>query len=78
MTFTNVFQECFQLLYSRWQKFIVAQGFYFEGNKAYIFVPFSISQRKDNSGNILLLPHMNSFCTLVDPEIFSHFGVDQG
>jgi len=28
----NGFQECFQHLYSRWQKFIVAQGEYFEGN----------------------------------------------
>jgi hypothetical protein len=28
------FQECFQHLYSRWQKCIVAQGEYFEGNVA--------------------------------------------
>ena len=28
------FQECFQHLYSRWQKLIVAQGDYFEGNVA--------------------------------------------
>jgi len=28
----NGFQECLQHLYSRWQKCIVAQGAYFEGN----------------------------------------------
>ena len=28
----NGFQQCFQYLYSRWQKFIVAQGDYFEEN----------------------------------------------
>jgi hypothetical protein len=26
------FQECFQRLYSRWQKCVVAQGYFFEGN----------------------------------------------
>jgi hypothetical protein len=30
----NDFQQCFQHLYSRWQKCIVAQGDYFEGNVA--------------------------------------------
>jgi hypothetical protein len=30
----NGFQECFQHLYSRWQKCIVVQGDYFEGNVA--------------------------------------------
>jgi hypothetical protein len=28
------FQECFQHLYSRWQKCLIAQGEYFEGNVA--------------------------------------------
>jgi len=28
----NDFQECFQCLYNHWQKCIVAQGDYFEGN----------------------------------------------
>jgi len=30
----NGFQECFQHICSRWQKCIVAQGDYFEGNVA--------------------------------------------
>jgi hypothetical protein len=30
----NVFQECFQHLYSRWQEYILAQGEYSEGNVA--------------------------------------------
>ena len=30
----NVFQECFQLFYCRWQKCIIVQGDYFEGNMA--------------------------------------------
>ena len=30
----NGFHECFQQLYSRWQKFIVAQEEYLEGNIA--------------------------------------------
>jgi len=36
----NGFRECFQYLYSRWQKFIVDQGDYFEGNVAYMIVHF--------------------------------------
>jgi len=39
------FQECFQHLYSRWQKCIIAQGEYFEGNVAYMFILFCISQK---------------------------------
>jgi hypothetical protein len=30
----NGFQECFHHLYNRWQKNVVAQGDYFEGNVA--------------------------------------------
>jgi histone-lysine N-methyltransferase SETMAR len=30
----NGFHECFQHLYSRWQKCIVAEGDYFDGNQA--------------------------------------------
>jgi hypothetical protein len=30
----NVFQECFQHFYCRWQKCIIVQGDYFEGNVA--------------------------------------------
>jgi hypothetical protein len=30
----NVFQKCFQHLYSHWQKFTVAQKDHFEGNTA--------------------------------------------
>jgi hypothetical protein len=30
----NGFKECFQHLYSRWQKRVVALGEYFEGNVA--------------------------------------------
>jgi hypothetical protein len=30
----NGFHECFQYLYSHWQKSIFAQGDYFEGNLA--------------------------------------------
>jgi len=30
----NEFQECFQHIFSRWQKFVVAHGYYFEGNAA--------------------------------------------
>jgi hypothetical protein len=38
----NVFQECFQYLYSRWQKCIVVQGDCLEGNAASFIVIFCI------------------------------------
>jgi hypothetical protein len=37
-------QKCFQHIYSRWQKCIVAQGYYFEGNYAEVIVLCCISQ----------------------------------
>jgi hypothetical protein len=49
----NGFQKRFQKLYSRWQKCIVAQGDYFEGNVAHMIVLFCISQKESDSGNIL-------------------------
>jgi hypothetical protein len=46
------FQECFQHIYSRWQKCIVAERYYFEGNLAEVIVLFCIAQ------NILKLPRI--------------------
>ena len=40
----NGFQECFQHFYSCYQKRIVTQGNYFEGNVASVIVTFCISQ----------------------------------
>jgi len=34
----NGFQECLKHLYSFWQKYIVAQGDYFEGNVTYMIL----------------------------------------
>ena len=45
MVLENGFQESFQHLYSRWQKCIVAQGDYYEGNVAYTYLLFRISQK---------------------------------
>jgi transposase len=42
----NSFQECFQHIYSRWQKCIFTQGDYFEGNVAYVVVLFCISRKQ--------------------------------
>jgi len=39
------FQECFQHLYSGWPKCVFAQGYYLEGNLAYMIVLFYISQK---------------------------------
>jgi hypothetical protein len=50
MVSQNGFQECFQHLYSRWQKCIVAKGGNFGGTVAYFAF-----LRKSNSGNILNL-----------------------
>jgi len=36
----NNFQKCFQHLYSRWQKWIFAQGAYLEGNVAEVIYCF--------------------------------------
>jgi len=41
----NGFQECFQHLYSCWQKCTVALGDYLEGNVAQMIVLFCISQK---------------------------------
>jgi transposase len=41
----NGFQECFPHLDSRWQKCVVAQGDYFEGNAASVIVMFCTSQK---------------------------------
>jgi hypothetical protein len=41
----NDFQACFQYLYSRWQKCIVAQGDYFEGTVAEMVVLFCIFRK---------------------------------
>jgi len=41
----NGFQKCFQHLYSRWQKWIVAQRVYFEGNLAEVIELFCIPQK---------------------------------
>jgi len=38
----NGFQKCLQHLYSRWQKWIVAQGVCLEGNVAEVIVLFCI------------------------------------
>jgi histone-lysine N-methyltransferase SETMAR len=38
----NDFQKFFQHLYSRWQKWIVAQGVYLEGNVVEVIVLFCI------------------------------------
>jgi len=48
----NGFEECFQHLYSHWQKCIAAQGDYFEGNVALYFSQIRYS------GDILKLPRM--------------------
>jgi len=45
----NEFQECFQRLYSCWQKCKVAQGGRFEGNIAYVVVLFCVSQKYSDS-----------------------------
>ena len=52
----NGFQECFQHLCSRWQKFTAAQVDFFEENVASMIVQFCISQKQSDSGNILKLP----------------------
>jgi hypothetical protein len=44
----------------RWQKFIVAQGDYFEGNVASMFAMFCISEKQSDSRNILKLPRTES------------------
>jgi len=41
----NGFQECFQQLYSRWQKCTVAQRDYFEGNVAQMIERFCIFEK---------------------------------
>jgi len=41
----NGFQECFQHLYSRWQKCIIAQGGCFEGNVAEMIALLYTSQK---------------------------------
>jgi len=41
----NGFQEFFQHLYSHWQKYIVAQGEYFDGNVSSIIAMFCNSQK---------------------------------
>jgi len=41
----NGFQEYSQHFYSRWQKCVVAQGDYFEGNITYTIALFCISQK---------------------------------
>jgi len=41
----NNFQEYFQHRYSRWQKCVVAQGDYFEGNITYMIALFCISRK---------------------------------
>jgi len=41
----NGFQEYFQHFYSRWQKCVVAQGDYFEGNVTYMIALLCISQK---------------------------------
>ena len=41
----NGFQECFQHLCSHWQKCIVAQGDYFEGNVVSFIVLFCVSHK---------------------------------
>jgi len=41
----NGFQECFQHICSRWQKCVVAHGYYFEGNAAQMILLFSIAQK---------------------------------
>jgi hypothetical protein len=38
------FQECFQHIYSRWQKCIVAERYYFEGDVAEVIVLLCITQ----------------------------------
>ena len=48
----NVFQECLQQLYSRWQTCIVAQWDYFEGNVAHIISLLRTTQKCSDSGNI--------------------------
>jgi len=42
----NGFQECFQNLYSHWQKCTYAKGEYFEGNVAYMIVLFCTSKKQ--------------------------------
>ena len=41
----NGFHKCFKHIYSGWQKFIVAQEDYFDGNVAWMIVMFCISQK---------------------------------
>jgi hypothetical protein len=54
----NGFQECFQHLYSRWQKCIVAHWDYTKGNVGQIVVLFCISQKRSDSRNVLKLSRM--------------------
>ena len=56
----NGLQECFQHLYGRWQKCIVAQGDYFEGNVAVMTALFCFSQKESDPENILKPPHRTS------------------
>jgi hypothetical protein len=55
----NSFHEHFQHLYSTWQKFMFSQGDYFERNVASVSVLICISQKYNDSGNILKLPRQN-------------------
>jgi hypothetical protein len=57
----NGFQKRFQRLYSRWQKYIVAQGDYFEGNVTHMSVLFCISQKESDSGNILKIQRIDKY-----------------
>jgi hypothetical protein len=41
----NGCQQCFQHRYSRWQKCIISQGNYLEGNVAEVIVLFGISKK---------------------------------
>jgi hypothetical protein len=41
----NSFQKCVQHIYSRWLKYKVPQGEYFEGNVAEIITQVGISQK---------------------------------
>jgi len=52
----NGFQECTQHLHSRWKKFIVTQGDYFDRNVAYIIALFCVCcQEDDSESNLKLL-----------------------
>jgi hypothetical protein len=61
----NGFQGCFQNLYSRWQKYIVARGDYFEGNVASMIVLFCVSHNK-------IIPRIFCSCPLLSGHL-SHY-----